>query len=413
MKRLKSKSRYQFIGFLHELLLFFITSFILFPSRVKRIILCFVYSENHHPSCIYLSLEEEILQPCIVDVDSVALPQPIHKDDHCIFFPSESDKPCDLEKIEIVSDLVQISAPLVIIFEPCHELVNSHDHPTTFQVKIQMNMFKPLKLPLLLHPYPDDCYEYLPWFSGENQASAERHVESFLNFVDRFQLAHEDVIMRFFSKSLIKDVAAWFKSLRADSIGSWTEFSNAFLKYWGKYKSLDSYLADFYALRREQSQTLHIFNRKFNRMYHDMPLEIRPSEKVAMIHYVMCLHSKLALLLLERESSSLTQLFGDAQEVEENICASRWIRMQDDSENLQTYEQEDCEYISDSEQESSEYEADLDQQPEGEYISNVESDLSTLAECSRGREQEGDQFSRKGTTMVEQERNEVGADLGQ
>jgi hypothetical protein len=87
--------------------------------------------------------------------------------------------------------------------------------------------------------------------------------------------------------------------------------------------------------------------------------------------------------------------------------------MQADSENLQTYEQEDCEYISDSEQESSEFKADLDQQPEGEYISDLESDSSTLAECSRDREQEGDQFSSKGTAMVEQERNEVGADLGQ
>jgi hypothetical protein len=67
-----------------------------------------------------------------------------------------------------------------------------------------------------------------PWFSGENQVSAERHLESFEDFVDRFQIVHEDVIMRFFSKSLIRDVAAWFKGLRADSIGSWIEFSNVF-----------------------------------------------------------------------------------------------------------------------------------------------------------------------------------------
>jgi len=74
-------------------------------------------------------------------------------------------------------------------------------------------------------------------------------VESFLDFADRFSIAHEDVIMRMFSKSLIKDIVAWFKILRVDSIGSWTEFSNVFLKYWGKYKSLDSYLVDFYALK--------------------------------------------------------------------------------------------------------------------------------------------------------------------
>jgi hypothetical protein len=44
-----------------------------------------------------------------------------------------------------------------------------------------------------------------------------------------------------------------------------------------------------------------------------------------MIYYVMGLHSELALLLLERKSSSLKQLFEDAEGVEENIRASRWI----------------------------------------------------------------------------------------
>jgi hypothetical protein len=322
MKRLKSKSRYQFIGLLHELLLFFITSFILFPSCVKRIIFCFVYSENHHPSCIYPSLEEEILQPCIIDVDSIVLPQPIRKDDHRISFPLESNQPCDHEKIEIISDPVQISAPLTIIFESCQQLTISREQPTVFQVKIWMKMVKPLELPLLLHPYPNDCYEYLPWFSGENQASAERHVESFLDFVVHFQLAHEDVIMRFFSKSLIKDAIAWFKSLRDDSIGSWIKLSNVFLKYWGKYKYLDSYLVDFYALKQEQDEALPVFNKMFYCVYHDMPLEVKPTQTTAMIYYVMSLHLDLLLLLLERESSSLTQLFEDAQEVEENIHLS-------------------------------------------------------------------------------------------
>ena len=84
----------------------------------------------------------------------------------------------------------------------------------------------------------------LPWFSGENQASGERHLESFEDFIDRFQIVHEDVIMRFFSKSLIRDAAIWFKNLKAYSIGSWTEFTDAFLKHWGEIKSLDLYLVD-------------------------------------------------------------------------------------------------------------------------------------------------------------------------
>jgi hypothetical protein len=57
-----------------------------------------------------------------------------------------------------------------------------------------------------------------------------------------------------------------------------------------------------------------------------MPLEIRPTEKAAMIYYVKGIHSQLALLLLEKNSSSLSRLFEDALEVDENIYASRRIR---------------------------------------------------------------------------------------
>ena len=185
MKKLKSKSRYQFISLLHELLLFFITSFILFPSRVKRIIFCFVYSENHHPSCIYSSFQEEDMHTAyIVDVDSVPIPYPIHKDDHCIQISLESDQPCNHTEVRIDSNTLQTSTPLGITAEPCHQPIKIHDQSSNFQNKIIMKMFKPLRLPFLLHPYPLDCFEYLPRFSGENQVLAERHLESFEDFVD-------------------------------------------------------------------------------------------------------------------------------------------------------------------------------------------------------------------------------------
>jgi GAF domain-containing protein len=207
-----------------------------------------------------------------------------------------------------------------------------------------------------------------------------------------------------------------------------------------------------------------------------VPLEVRPIETVAMIYYVMGLHSDLVLLLLEWESSSLTQLFEDAQEVEENIHVSRRIRDRDFFENLQVHEKEEYQYTSDFEQESNEVGVDLGQQQtckfnsvSGSYFSvfveysrdkhayeaydqfvNQEEpmmtddcignymfltdpcsyDFNTVLSSSsanfseegvvtiddqnlRSREQEGDHFSSKGTTMVEQESNEVGVDLGQ
>ena len=140
------------------------------------------------------------MQPtCIVEGESVFVSWLIYKNDLCIQIPSKSDRPCNLEETKTDSKPMQISALIAITFEPCQQIVIPHDWPTGFQIKIKMKMLKPLKLPSHIHPYPLDCYEYLPWFSGENQASTERHLEYFEDFIDCFQIIHEDVIMRFFS----------------------------------------------------------------------------------------------------------------------------------------------------------------------------------------------------------------------
>ena len=261
----------------------------------------------------------------MVDVNSIYLPQPIPKEEFCIQIPFEFENPCNLEEVELVSKPVRITTPFSRIIDPSYQTINPHVQHTYFQVKIKNRMFKPLRLPYHLNPYPLDFFKYLPRFSGDDYVTAERHLGDFENFLDQFEIVHDDVIMRIFSKTLFRNVAAWFKGLRADSISSWIELSNTFLKHWGENKYLHLFLADFYALKREEHKTFPIFNRRFYNTYHDIPLEIRPTETAAMIYYVMGLHSKLALLLLERKYSSLSILFEDDLEVEENICASRRI----------------------------------------------------------------------------------------
>ena len=82
-----------------------------------------------------------------------------------------------------------------------------------------------------------------------------------------------------------------------------------------------------------------------------MPFEIRPIETIGIIYYLMGLHSKLALLLLERKYSSLSIMFEDALEVEENICASRRIPEQLNFENHHLPQLDKYQYDSDFEQE--------------------------------------------------------------
>ena len=126
-RKMNGMTRYQLMSFLHELLLFFISSFLFFPSHIKKILFFFVYSVDHYPSFIYPSLEEEDLpSACIVDVDLVSSPQPIHKDELCIQIPPEFDHPCNLEEVENDSQPSQISLPPGVSVETPHPLVESH-----------------------------------------------------------------------------------------------------------------------------------------------------------------------------------------------------------------------------------------------------------------------------------------------
>ena len=72
-----------------------------------------------------------------------------------------------------------------------------------------------------------------------------------------------------------------------------------------------------------------------------MPTETRPSERLAMLYYTSShQHPKLTLHLIERNSSSLHQIFSDAKEVEDNLqaCGNLVAQNRDeDSKHEQVY----------------------------------------------------------------------------
>jgi hypothetical protein len=257
-------------------------------------------------------LEEEVLQfACVVVVDHVSSSHPIEKDEVHISIPSEIEHPYSHGNHE--ADL--LSKVFVI---PCSHLVKPCFHPTIVQTRIREKVFKPLRLPSYLHPYPLNFFECLPHFSGEDRVVVEKYLGAFENFVDQFEIVYEDVTMRLFSKSLFGDVDLWFKGLGADSIG-WIELYNSFLRHWGENKYFDQHLTDFCAQKGKEDEALVTFNRRFHSFYYNMPIEIRPTEVATMVQYTMAQHTKLFLYLREGKSPYLQQMFVDVEEVESNL----------------------------------------------------------------------------------------------
>jgi hypothetical protein len=88
-------------------------------------------------------------------------------------------------------------------------------------------------------------------FDGEPDAiSAEKHIQGFEHFIDFFEIDHDDVCMRAFSQSLKGDTKDCFKRLQPETINSWEELKDVFLKFWGRRKYLDLQLIDFYDLKK-------------------------------------------------------------------------------------------------------------------------------------------------------------------
>jgi hypothetical protein len=135
-------------------------------------------------------------------------------------------------------------------------------------------------------------------------------------------------------------------------------------------------------LKRGEDEASVIFNRIFYSIYHNMLVEIRPTETSAMVYYIMAHHLEIVLLMRERKSSSLIHLFEDVKEVEENIRDSRWVHKK---ENVHIQEEEDCQSISDFDQGYSNYGSYLEQELGSRHDSHLESGSSSFADFSRGR----------------------------
>ena len=197
--------RYSSFSFLLYALSFFVNILLSIPKLVKTVFHYALHSkQNHEFTPVYPSLRtESIPSPCTFDFD-----QELSFEPHDI-----KGHPC--EPHETMTDNTSIP----------HISVSSNIP----------NWYKPLHLPLILHDFPIKHYKYLPKFDGESKnLTADKHLQAFDHFIEIFKIEHDDVCIRDFSQSLQGDVKEWFKHLQFESICTWENISDIFLKFWGK-----------------------------------------------------------------------------------------------------------------------------------------------------------------------------------
>lgn len=74
-------------------------------------------------------------------------------------------------------------------------------------------------------------------------------------------------------------------------------------------------------MKRENVDLISYFTKRFNKMYHKIPDEIKPSKTSANITFANSFQYEFSLLLRERRSPSLRSMQEATLEVEENTLA--------------------------------------------------------------------------------------------
>jgi hypothetical protein len=136
--------------------------------------------------------------------------------------------------------------------------------------------FTPLALPTQLHDFPQNYNQRIKLYDAEGNASAQKHLDWFNDFVDLEEVDHEDAKMRLFVQSLSGEVRKWFKALQAASIPDFAAFETLFLARWGDKKNPLQLLTQYNNIKISPNETVQEFSTRFMKVYNSIPMEVKP-----------------------------------------------------------------------------------------------------------------------------------------
>jgi len=112
-----------------------------------------------------------------------------------------------------------------------------------------LNKYAPLDLPQPLNGMPQDYLKLFPRFTGEDDISAQGHIENFHAFAKNLNVEHLDVVLTNFFQSLDGEAIKWFNALPNASITTWEEPENSFMQKWREKRDHGYILTEFYAMK--------------------------------------------------------------------------------------------------------------------------------------------------------------------
>jgi hypothetical protein len=107
-----------------------------------------------------------------------------------------------------------------------------------------------------------------------------------------------------------------------NSIPSYNDLETSFLRQWGEKNYHLYYLTEFGALRKKTFESVLEFIQRFNKLYHKISAEVKPSQPATKVNFVGAFDFDSVLILREKRSTTLAGMQYDAIEIESNMMAS-------------------------------------------------------------------------------------------
>jgi hypothetical protein len=179
----------------------------------------------------------------------------------------------------------------------------------------------------------------LPRFDGENvKITTEKNIQNLEDFIDLFEVEDDDVCIIIFSLSLQGKVNSWFKNLPATSIDNFHKFWQVFLDQWVIMRNVFLILEEYDHLKRNPGDIVPQFLARFNKVYHAMPVDIRPPPGSTHLHFPDAFDPDMAFQLRERNTATLEEMQKVAVDVEAKLLIKRSKAKNKEKEQLKSSE---------------------------------------------------------------------------
>lgn len=144
---------------------------------------------------------------------------------------------------------------------------------------------------------PFATFKVLPKYERMVKTLCE-HYQDMSYLALSFNISNESIITHLLEYSFKGKVNKWFKILTPQSITTWGQLCQAFIKRFTTDGDDSSFLSFIACIKRYSNEMVDDFNTFFEKTWNSIPIRIRPINAQALVYYRKAFHPTLNMLII-------------------------------------------------------------------------------------------------------------------